>query len=322
MQLNRPMPVLSNDPVRFDPLQQDRGFAQMFEQELAVKSASGAGPKAVMALTGPEESLLSRWAIPDYEQIFDAPEAVMRETAADFLRFEERARQVAHEMMRYDIQAMVDIRFGVGGIATRLDNNFLISDVSMAQLWGVEQQILGWGQSNSSLVQTITRLGVKHSLAKAVSALGREQGINRQQASVTGVLDDYVRQLLLIASNSTGFNPVMPHQIGVQGCDLACALGSEFNPHRASAAELRGAAQFLLQQGRVGIETFSLMTHAHQLLGLERDERFVENVSEKVDWVSAFDNFLMQAPLNGAARTQVQLTRETLQSLSPNKPGI
>ncbi|WP_370278800.1 hypothetical protein [Pontibacterium sp.] len=322
MQLNRPMPVLSTEPFRFDPLQQDRGFAQMFQQEMAVRSTTETEANAVMALTGAEESLLSHWEIPDYKRIFNAPEAVMRETAADFERFEERARQVAHEMMRYDIQAMVDIRFGVGGISTRLEDDFLISDLSMMQLWGVEQQIFGWGQSNSRLLQTITGLGVKHSLAMAVSALEREQGTNRQQASAAGMLDDYVRQLMLMAGSSTGFNAVMPYQLGTQGCDLSCALGGEFNPRQASPAELRGAAQFLFQQGRVGIETFSLMTHAHQLLGLERDGGAVGNTSEKVDWVRAFDDFLAQAPLYGMARTQVQLTRESLQSLSVNKPVI
>lgn len=320
MQLNRPMPVLSREPVRFDPLQQDRGFAQMFQQEMAVKSASTTEPAtALMALTGAEESLLSHWPLPDYERIFEAPDEVMRETAADFERFEERARQVAHEMMRYDIQAMVDIRFGVGGISTRLDDDFLMSDLSMMQLWNVEQQIFSWGQSNNRLQHAITGLGVEHSLAMAVSVLQREQGINRQHASTAGILDDYVRQLLLMTGNSTGFNPVMTHQLDAQGCDLSCVLGGDFNPRQASAAELRGAAQFLFQQGRVGIETFSLMTHANQLLGLERNKSAVGNTAAKTDWVDAFDAFLVQAPLYGAARMQVQLTRETLQDLSVNK---
>lgn len=309
MQLNRPMPVLTTEPFRFDPLQQDRGFAQMFQQEMAVKSISQTETKAAMALTGAEESLLNHWSIPDYERIFDAPEMVMRETAADFERFEERARQVAHEMMRYDIQAMVDIRFGVGGITTNLNDNFLVSDLSMAQLWNVEQQIFGWGRDNARLVNAVGGLGLEHSLAKAVLMMDREQGLNRNQAAERGQLDGYVRQLLLTAGNTSGFNPLMPRQLETMGIDLLSAQGENINPRSATAAELRGAAQYMFQRAEVGIESFSFMMHAHQLTAQPEQ-------AGSVDWISAFHGLSNSPSVYGDAKLHLVNTLAVLQRLA------
>lgn len=308
MQLNRPMPVLATEQFRFDPLQQDRGFAQMFEQEMAVKSAGEAAPKALMVLTDAEESLLNHWSIPDYERIFEEPEKILRETAADFERFEERARQVAHEMMRYDIQAMVDIRFGVGGISTRLDDGFLMSDLSMAQLWNVEQQIFGWGRDNNRLVDAVGGLGLKHSLAKAVMTIEREQGVSRNQVTERGFLDGYIQQLLLTAGNTTGFNPLMPHQLETMGVDLLSVQGKNINPRSATAAELRGAAQHMFQRAEISIESFSFMMHAHQLTAQSPQ-------AGNVDWISALHGLTNSASVYGEAKLHLLNTLAVLQRL-------
>lgn len=306
MQLNRSLPILSTEPFLFDPMQQDRGFAQMLQQEIEVKQAvvdtqNGMQPNQA------ETQLLQRWPISEYARIFSEAEKVLRETEADLERFHERSRQVAYDLMRYDMQAMVDVRFGVAGISTTPNEPFMLSDSYLQRLWQAEGPIQNWGRDNSRLTQAITGLGVKHALAKAVTSLQDEQGVDRYQATSRGQLDSYVRQVLLRAGNLTGFNPLSSHQLETMGCDLRCILSVEdFDPRQATAAELRGAAQHLFHRGEIGAEDLSLLTHAPQLLG-------TQVLHGGVNWMDAFRGFVNSAQLQGKAQFHLENTLAVLQ---------
>lgn len=306
MQLNRSLPILSTEPFQFDPMQQDRGFAQMLQQEIEVKQAVVADAQNGVRPNHTEQQLLQRWPISDYGRIFSQAEEVLRETEADFERFHERSRQVAFDLMRYDMQAMVDVRFGVAGISTTPNESFMLSGSYLQRLWQAEGPIQSWGRDNSRLTQAITGLGVKHALAKAVTSLQAEQGVERHQAASLGQLDSYVRQVLLRAGNLTGFNPLSSHQLETMGCDLQCVLGvSEFNPRQATAAELRGAAQHLFHSGEIGVESLSLLTHVPRLLGTHTPQG-------GVNWIEAFRGFGNSASLQEEAQSHLESTLSVL----------
>ena len=306
MQLNRSLPILSTEPFLFDPKQQDRGFAQMLQQEIEVKQAvvdtqNGMQPNQA------ETQLLQRWPISEYARIFSEAEKVLTETEADFERFHERSRQIAYDLMRYDMQAMVDVRFGVAGISTTPNEPFMLSDAYLQRLWQAEGPMQNWGRDNSRLTQAITGLGVKHALAKAVISLQEEHGVDRYQATARGQLDSYVRHVLLRAGNLTGFNPLSSHQLETIGCDLRCTLSVEdFDPRQATAAELRGAAQHLFHRREIGVESLSLLTHAPQLLSPQAPQG-------GVNWIDTFRGFVNSAQVQGKAQFHLENTLAVLQ---------
>lgn len=318
MQLTRATATITQEPVQFNPLVQDRGFASMLQASSDALHGAKAATSTPQVLDV-EQRLQQHWSIPEYTQIFERPQRVMLETERSFERFEERARQVAEQMQRYDIQAMVALRFGVGGLSTQTRQPFDLSDSYLNPLWNTERQVFGWSRGNSRLISAIGGLGVAHTLAKAVVDIERASGENRQSAFIAGELRQYVGNILRQGFNSYGFNPVAPAALMTQGIDPVLSLTASskgmaagLDLSVASAAELRGVGQGLFMAGHISVEQYSLMLHADQLYGdsVQRENR---------DWLDLFTQLSSDAALGGQARYWVSQTLQTLERISSDR---
>lgn len=310
MYSNRILPSQIAPIAGFNPLEQDRGFAQMFERQVA--SGQQATPAAeAVGMSGVEQDIQQRWNIGDYGAIFNQPEQVMADHQDDFARYQERARQVSQEMARYDIQSMIDIRFGLPGVDTSLKDDFVLSDMSLHHLWRAEANIFEWSRSNHRLVDAIGGLGVQYAMAQSVLGVQLETGMTRSGAMASGQMDLYIQSVMLKASNTTGYNSLSGAQAGL-GIDPTTLWSQQtgFDPRNATVAELRGQAQQLYQKGNIGVESLSLMLHAHELAG------HAVAPEGKTNWLQVFEQLAGSSKLQGEARSWVHSTQLQLEALT------
>lgn len=311
MQLVKPGFIPDKELFRFNPQTQDKGFAQMLSEVAATQAQAASQPQNMLPV---ERELVQQLQIPDYGQIFEQPEAVMSRTAQAFERFNERARQVAAELQRYDIAHLIHIRLGVGGVTTGARSDFSLDNAFLGQLWRTEGDISDWSNRNHRLMDAISGLGVSHALAKAVYHLQSSEGLNRKQAFSAGVLGSYINRVLDDSFNLNGANPLSRDGLISSGFSAQAFLSARssgtlnlqhYDLRAMTAMDLRGNALGLFRMGQLSQQAYSTLWH------LSTQERS----GQPQDWLTRLDETLGSNAVFGPVADALAEIKQHLQRL-------
>ncbi len=320
----------------------DRGFGHMLQQaaispelvaELASDHASG-------RLSPLEKTLLARWPVPAYTAVLRQPEQVLIDGRADYDIFLEGAQSVIDELSRFDIVGLIELRFVVGGVQLGW-HRFELSDLFLGQIWLAQAPMLEWLADHEVQLESLAARARPYALAQAALWMARETGQGRLQAITAGQLYPYLKGLFGAAFNLLGVAPLRAAQIPFAGLEpLSLAAGSArlrgasvafgqalamlgINVRRATAVELRCAAQLLYENRLLGAQPYVLLSHACCFEKAVAQGPVGTGVR---DWVDVFERALAGLWMHGDLGDNVHAVAELLKTAAPAaeadlKPG-
>lgn len=296
----------------------DRGFGHMLQQaaispelvaELAADRESG-------RLSRLENTLLARWPVAHYASVLRDPAQALEDCRADYDVFLEGAQLVLDELGRFDIAALIELRFPVGGVQLGW-NRFELSDLFLGQVWLAQDPMLEWLAVHAARLELLTARARPYALAHSALRLEQEDAQTRANAIAQGQLYPYLQRLFNAAFNLTGVTPLRDSQVPVSGVDPLLLAGgglrlSNFNGSAKQALDLldidvrsttvrqlRCAAALLYEKRLLGAQQYILLHHA---------QCFAQGAgsSELIDWIDVFEQALADLWMRGDLGDAVQ----------------
>jgi hypothetical protein len=320
----------------------DRGFGHMLQQaaispELVAELASDHASCKLSAL---EKTLLARWPVPTYAAVLLDPMQALEDGRADYDIFLEGAQWVLDELSRFDISALIEQRFVVGGVLLGW-HRFELSQLFLGQVWLAQAPMLEWLAAHEGRLEMLAARARPYALAQAALWVERETGQSRAQAIATGQLYPYLQRLFGAAFNLLGVRPLQASQVSTAGFDPlllaggAARLSGAMSPRQAfgmldvnvrcaTAAEVRSVVQLLYEHGLLGAQSYALLDHAG-CFELQSAQGLAFDTAAH-DWIDVFEQALatlwMRGDLGESVQTVVELLRsaESADETSPVSP--
>nr|WP_067292468.1 hypothetical protein [Marinobacterium profundum] len=276
-----------------------------------------------------EKTLLARWPVANYTSVLRDPLQALEDGRADYDIFLDGAQRVLDELYQFDISALIELRYPVGGV--QFDSHrFELSDLFLGQMWLAQAPMLEWLATHAPRLESLAARARPYALAQSALWLEREGAKSRAGAIDSGQLYPYLQRLFSDAFNLVGIFALKPSHRLSAGLDPLLLAGGALRLDQADASvgqafdllevdvrgatftQLRCAAELLYEAQLIDAQQYVLLSHG---------QHFAECVTDGVhkaadvrvrDWIDVFEQVLADLWMRGDLGASIQAVLELL----------
>ncbi|WP_157890252.1 hypothetical protein [Marinobacterium aestuarii] len=303
----------------------DRGFGNMLQQA-AISSelvAELAADHASERLAPLEKTLLARWPVENYASVLRDPVQALGDARADYEFFLEGAQRVLDELGQFDIAALIELRFPVGGVQFGW-HRFELSDLFLGQMWLAQAPMLEWLAAHAPRLESLAARARPYALAQSALWLERDGAQSRARAIDSGQLYPYLQRLFAGAFNLVGASALQPSKLLSAGMEPLLLAGGasrlgqadasvgqafgmlEIDVRQATLTQLRSAAGLLYEKHLLEAQHYVLLSHGQYFVECVVAGVDDANDTKARDWIDVFEQVLAGLWMRGDLGTSIQ----------------
>ncbi|MCP8687383.1 hypothetical protein MRS74_07400 [Marinobacterium sp. OS208] len=306
----------------------DRGFGNMLQQAAISPGlvAELAADHASNRLAPLEKTLLARWPVENYTAVLRDPVQALDDGRAEYDIFLDGAQRVLDELGRFDIAALIELRFPAGGVQFGW-HRFELSDLFLGQMWLAQAPMLEWLEAHAAGLESLVARARPYALAQSALWLERDGGQSRARAIDSGQLYPYLQRLFAGAFNLVGVSALKPAKLLSAGMEPLLLAGGalrlahadasvsqafsllEIDVRRATLMQLRTAAALLYEKHLLDAQHYVLLSHGQYFVKCVvagADDADDANYRAPRDWIDVFEQALAGLWMRGDLGTSIQ----------------
>lgn len=238
--------------------------------QIHTDGASGAFEQGSTSVTKTEFRLLSQWESADFLLALSQPEQVLEAHSANYARFIEVATTVHEELSAFIRHPQMSLRFTPAGPRFEFAQEQPFHREQLAPYLQAARPIAQWIRSNWQSLDQVGQEGRSFAVARSAQQVQMASGMNREMAIANQCYDASLRQIMRLAYNCHGVNPMTPELLGRLDIDpvmQVMSLGAgKPNPRNASACQLQLYGQRAYLKAEIDFELYFLLWHARWII--------------------------------------------------------